>query len=915
MNKFLKDLLYEIKNETIVNLQDEIEKIDTSEQKVYPENIDKIKDMFYVIQHLTDLDGETIQAEEYFWDAIKDLIIDNPNNFWNESITALMRTYDRIYNIFESATILNEDSAKVNGKVIAQFVDAGDEIYYQTFNTTDLKQGDAGNSFEEKWVKPWYNTDAYLNQPDEQQSYSYVRGADKNTAALNSDKHLQFTREQTDEIVKQIRLLMMKNSRRVEIEDLNRNFWVIAQIITGITAYLYGDDSPFQCLFKDILKELVELWENILYQWGMTLLYMTPPVTDIKIEFFPLANDIVHPYNKFDNFNNDTILLDDIKNKIKFYQYKYNRHHLILVPYIRQNNYQKNYYNKIIIPYICFYNRDTDTWSYCQLLDQTTNDFLTIYPDKYNDKIYGAREKEIYYKYAYPLSSITSQTESYGPFRYYGALRIIPTIRASISQGKIKINKFELQVQDGIQNIVLNSNQVNDLVALYDVRENFTEETESVFCILEREKQAPAQDRYISLTEERQKRAYYLGEMPSCFVLSSNQPYLIYQNNIQIIGDGSLFKIGNYLPKGYATEINNPIYCAEQLNPGDGLTDYIWNLTIPSYKTGADINLIRSWYDNFGGAYVKPANDCYLYVPTMDNGNLKQKLLPTKQENTDFHTQDYQDLGYDVISEYIKYKRSIGETINAINYYIGAVGIRPWHNGSKQGYFSTNILTHMYRYIPLQWLPYVEYQNSEIITVNNIPIGALQVLGVVDKIETAFVSGANEVFAKPMGSTWRLPQLVPEKHLRELLIYQEGLTGLYYFVDQQKDPSLSNLSIAELTERLNNQFDYYCQKGVIMTPNDIKDKLRSPSGIWEVYDGEVKNTTGNTHGYIRDPRLREVAYTNFEFDEHNSIIFKTPTRGRILNDMTALENKQDGMDYNGTVMLPPTGFNDMELTW
>lgn len=913
MNKFLKDLLYEIKNETIVNLQDEIDKIDTSEQKVYPENIDKIKDMFYVIQNLTDLDGEAIQAEEFFWESIKDLIIDHPNNFWNESITALMRTYDRIYNIFESATILKEDSAEVNGKVIAQFIDAGNQIYYQTFNTTDLRQGDAGNSFEEKWVKPWYNTDPYLAQPNEQQSYSYVRGSDKNIAALNSDKHLQFTREQTDEVVKQIRLLMMKNSRRVEIEDLNRNFWVIAQIITGITAYLYGDSSPFQNLFKDILKELVELWENVLYQWGMTLLYMTPPITDIKIEFFPLANSIVQPYNKFDNFDNDTIALNDIKNKIKFYQYKYNHHHLVLIPYIRQNNYQKNYYNRIVIPYICFYNRSTDTWNYCKLLDKTTNNFLTIYPDKYGNRIYGAREKEIYYKYAYPLSSIIDQTESYGPFRYYGALRIIPTIRAKITEGKIKINKFELQIQDGIQNIVLNEDKKNDLIAQYSIKEDFTEDRESIFCILETEKRVPDQDEYIALTEEKQKRAYYLGEMPSCFVLSSNQPYLIYQNNIQIIGGGSLFKIGNYLPKDYITQIDNPIYCAEQLNPHQGLTNYIWNLTIPTYKTGADVNLVRSWYGNFGGAYIKPANDCYLYVPTIADDALKQKLLSTKRENTDFHTQDYQDLGYDVISEYIKYKKSIGETIDTINYYIGAVGIRPWHN-SVQGYFATNILTHMYRYIPLQWLPYVEYQESEVITINSIPIGALQVLGVVNKIETAFTAGANAVFLNN-GSTWRLPQLVPEKHLKELLIYQEGLTGLYYFVDQQKDPGLANLSITDLTERLNNQFDYYHQKGVIMAPDDIKQELKEPSGIWEVYDGEVSNTTGNTHSYITDPSLREVAYTNFEFDEHNSIIFKTPTRGRILNDMTALEAKADGMDYDGTVMLPPTGFNDMELTW
>jgi hypothetical protein len=37
---------------------------------------------------------------------------------------------------------------------------------------------------------------------------------------------------------------MPQYGRRVEIEDLDRNFWVIAQVISAISNYLFGTDGP-----------------------------------------------------------------------------------------------------------------------------------------------------------------------------------------------------------------------------------------------------------------------------------------------------------------------------------------------------------------------------------------------------------------------------------------------------------------------------------------------------------------------------------------------------------------------------------------------------------------------------------------------------------------------------------------------
>jgi hypothetical protein len=59
---------------------------------------------------------------------------------------------------------------------------------------------------------------------------------------------------------------MPKNTRRVEIEDLNRNFWVIGDVISGICEFLFSDNG-LKGILQDIIPEIGELWENIFYLW------------------------------------------------------------------------------------------------------------------------------------------------------------------------------------------------------------------------------------------------------------------------------------------------------------------------------------------------------------------------------------------------------------------------------------------------------------------------------------------------------------------------------------------------------------------------------------------------------------------------------------------------------------------------
>jgi hypothetical protein len=50
---------------------------------------------------------------------------------------------------------------------------------------------------------------------------------------------------------------MPQNNKRVEVIDLDRNFWVISMVLSEICMYLFGEDSPYINLFKRTLNEII----------------------------------------------------------------------------------------------------------------------------------------------------------------------------------------------------------------------------------------------------------------------------------------------------------------------------------------------------------------------------------------------------------------------------------------------------------------------------------------------------------------------------------------------------------------------------------------------------------------------------------------------------------------------------------
>lgn len=265
------------------------------------------------------------------------------------------------------------------------------------------------------WVVPWYNVDG--------ETYSRVRGSDKKLSVLCDEKKLGFTRTQGQN--KWIRLIMPQYQRKVEIEDLNRDFWVIGQVLAGISIYLFDEDSPLNKMIKGLLKEIGELWENVAFLWAALALLGQHKAYDkthkevvvINMEHFSKRID-------FDHFE-DSFTEEEISSKLEYLIDKYSNHNLAIVPYVRLNNYQRNYYESVWLPGVWIYDRNKENaaWDIHPLYkDEEMTQPLIISVNDYKDYIVGIQEQEDVYKYVTFLSNADSE-QTTDETRFYGLLR------------------------------------------------------------------------------------------------------------------------------------------------------------------------------------------------------------------------------------------------------------------------------------------------------------------------------------------------------------------------------------------------------------------------------------------------------------------------------------------------------------
>lgn len=193
------------------------------------------------------------------------------------------------------------------------------QIGESIFTINDITAANAGNDFSGgQWVKPWNNIDDV--------SYAQIRGNDKNREILDNPQFLQYTHRIFDKF---IRLLMPKYDRTLAVEDLNRNFWVIGQILAAILEFLFNDDNPYKDVFDGILDEIAQLWENLLYLWiGFIAISQKKQVEDVQFIVMRAPADDIRNFEKrdgamlhagdFDSFQQFSNLLNSFKSRVDF---------------------------------------------------------------------------------------------------------------------------------------------------------------------------------------------------------------------------------------------------------------------------------------------------------------------------------------------------------------------------------------------------------------------------------------------------------------------------------------------------------------------------------------------------------------------------------------------------------------------
>lgn len=382
------------------------------------------------------------------------------SNYWNSSVRNAIENFQ---DLASAATIPASPEDLVGNTYVS----------YE-----DLKKANAGYTFINSvfssnpvqltpWVKP--NINMY------QSSYGSTRneGQEVGDAALSVLRHignLQFTHTQEQQfdwrdINKNIRLLMPKNAHRVEVEDLNRNFWVITQTIAAISGFLFGDPKKsYLGELEFLLDEIIQLWDNVLWIW-ILLLNSIAEENQIHIEEVAIY-DGDESYTRSYERHLDKFYLNrihqttdgQVRRTLDQLAQKYPNRNLVILIQERKNNYMWEYFDTISFPYLCVKEKQ-GAWKKYRLcahipaaneifsgevatdnFEFSINNFFGV---NISSKIGQIHENGRTHTYHYPATSLPQQNQ-----RWFGALRVTPRITAELVDGHIKINTFEIKIFD-----------------------------------------------------------------------------------------------------------------------------------------------------------------------------------------------------------------------------------------------------------------------------------------------------------------------------------------------------------------------------------------------------------------------------------------------------------------------------------
>ena len=508
VSKLWYKVLQELKSNNISRLSVETDSILDTIEKL--SNLDSINE--------TSDTGEVSKLYKKIEEAAQSA--SSTDDYWNESVQEAI-------DYFSKNLTKNDNS----------------DIDTSGYKLTGLKNADAGLSFiNTPWVYPNINND--------EKNYDTIRGLDAVLSVLTNDNYLQFTREQNPD--NWLRLIMPMNSHHVEIEDLDRNFWVIAIVIGAISSYLWDENGEIPNMLKKLFDEITQLWENIAYLWLDLAMSTQNKSGDIHIEVVPLPNNSLNNYRKFDNFDvNGIPSINDVQNRIDYLKDLYSEQDLLIIPLVRSHNYQKNWYSKEYYPYIFFFSRATNSW-YSRSLRGENNSSLcfSLGPSEEEDmgftiseRLGAARENELDYSYCSPFTEVEDYEDD--GKRFYGLLRIVPEISAESYGNGVKINDLNFNLYDAARGIYQSANSFLGTIGLSNpVIIDITEVMSDPIYVCRRPTDIinwnPAPNVPIT-TVRTDDNKYYMGELISWYGKTQEPQF----KNAEF----TVVKIGDFLPK------------------------------------------------------------------------------------------------------------------------------------------------------------------------------------------------------------------------------------------------------------------------------------------------------------------------------------------------------------------------------
>ena len=671
--EFWKELLTYLKSET-----EPVEEEDMTEGS-----------LFEFIQKNADLkDGG--EAENYIselYSQLKENIGDS--DFWNKSLTSLISFFiNNIEEINDETPIL-----KIEGEG-------------KSITVNDLREADAGYNFpislreENEYVHPYYNIDG--------QSYDEVRKCDEVKPILENDKKLQYTHapnnnDETLQVSNWIRLLMPQYGRRVEVEDLDRNFWVIAQVISAISNYLFDEDAPIPKTIEGLLRETSEIWENILYLWLGIAAMTQKKDNDVQVIVMPLPPRALEHNRKYDNLDFSDIcsfeiggdnfvkitqaqkFRSEVIERLKYLKDKYSESNLLIIPYIRLENYKHNYDAIEYYPCCLTTMQGEDTWKWYELYEERQKQkcplCISVKYDgvditaRYRNRIFSFNEDERKLIYNYPYSSVGHTYSDKKRFSMYGALRTIVTVDAAAGDGKITVNNITFTVSDAFGDFgTTNQRILANLNKKEITSDTMTFEYKSRSAGIPDVEQEKLQ--WVMYTTD--KSICYLGEVASYRQRTSNKGETtnLFEDVVHVI------KVGSYLPNSQ----NGTFVTARMSDTKHTLMR--GNIT----RNGATGTTLSFYLNNWE-----------TYIPSKDtlNSTSPDKCFsdnPTQKSCTEITESFLRVEGLKAVKLYLQKTNNLKSPC----YVATAIGLTPWEGGNGDNYWDIGAICHLYHYIPAE---------------------------------------------------------------------------------------------------------------------------------------------------------------------------------------------------------------------